>query len=171
MATSPRKTPGREGFTLVELAAVLFVLGLVLALAAPRLSGLGTPSRDAVLRSFALASEGAYDAALLTKVERRLVLDPAAGTWSFRNPSTPDSVASPEGWYPLALDGIWVDGEERRMDTPTEVRFLPGGVVPSLRIRLRTDPASGLRGEVWTLLLDPWSGTVDLEEGDVASAG
>jgi type II secretory pathway pseudopilin PulG len=155
----------RVGFTLVELAAVLFVLGLFLALAAPRLSGFGTPSREAVVRSFALAVEGACDAALLTKTERRLVLDPAGGSWRFVDPASPGG-GEPREWSPLVLDGIWVDGEERRRDVPTEVRFLPGGVVPPVRLRLR----GGASGEVTTLVLDPWSGTVEVLEGDVGAA-
>ena len=170
MPTSRRKIRGSRGFTLVELAAVLFVIGLVLALAAPRLSGFGTPSREAVLRSFSMAAEGAYDASLLTKRERRLVLDPSAGTWRFYDPASPGDSREAEPFAPLSIDGIYVDGDERPRDLPTEVRFLPGGSVPQLRIRLRDEGADSASG-VWTLLLDPFGGTVDVLEGDVASSG
>jgi type II secretion system protein H len=171
MGTSRPKTRSRGGFTLVELAAVLFVLGLVVALAAPRLSGFGTPSPDKVLRTFALDAEGAYDASLMTRRERRLVLDPSAGSWRFLDPASPGDAPPAGDWAPLVLDGIVLDGEERPLDRPTEVPFLPGGNVPPLSIRLRGEEGSSAAGRVWTLVLDPWSGTVDILEGDLAKAG
>ncbi|MGE5189250.1 MAG: prepilin-type N-terminal cleavage/methylation domain-containing protein, partial [Gemmatimonadota bacterium] len=50
MRTSIPGTPSDRGFTLVELAVVLLVLGLIVWIAAPRLATIGGRSRDAVFR-------------------------------------------------------------------------------------------------------------------------
>ncbi|MDP2658033.1 MAG: prepilin-type N-terminal cleavage/methylation domain-containing protein, partial [Candidatus Deferrimicrobium sp.] len=79
MGTSTPGTPSNRGFTLVELAVVLFVLGLVLWVALPRLSRVGEPDRDTVFRALSAASEAAYDLSLFEKRETRLVLHPSDG--------------------------------------------------------------------------------------------
>ena len=92
MGTSTPGTPSRgpvRGFTLVELAVVLFVLGLVLWVALPRLSRLGEPDRDTVFRTLSAGSEAAYDLSLFEKRESRLVLLPSAGTYEFVRPDHP----------------------------------------------------------------------------------
>src|SRR3970040_2338488 len=79
-----------RGFTLVELAVVLFVLGLVLWVALPRLSNVGEPGRDPGFRNLSAGSASAYDLSLFEKREMRLVLHPSEGTYEFVLPDRPD---------------------------------------------------------------------------------
>jgi prepilin-type N-terminal cleavage/methylation domain-containing protein len=155
-----------RGFTLIELSVVLFVLGLILWLAAPRLSGVGEPGRNGVFRSLAAGSEEAFDLALFEKRETRLVLDPAAGTYRFQIAGgAKDASPKPLGGR-LTITGIRIEGEERPLDLVTEIRYLPGGRVPAARIFIRD---SGTEGEPtdWTLKISPVDGSVDVLSGTV----
>jgi prepilin-type N-terminal cleavage/methylation domain-containing protein len=171
MRTSIPGRSGRDGFTLVELAAVLFVLGLVLWVAIPRMPLPGDPGRDAVFRDLASASEAAYDAALFEKRETRLILRPDTGTYEFRREGLPDDAPRPrEFGRRLTVTGIRVEGEDRLLDIPTEIRYQAGGLVPAARIFL-ADAAEGERPTQWTLRLEPYDGTFTVLEGTVREDG
>ena len=166
MGTSTPGTPNR-GFTLVELAVVLFVLGLVLWVALPRLAHVGEPDRDAVFRALSAGSESAYDLSLFEKQETRLVLRPSAGTYEFRRPDRPDDEERPrEFGSRLTVTGIRIEGEDRDLDLPTEIRYLPGGRVTSAQIFFR-DTGGGNPPSEWTLRLNPFDGTMKILEGTV----
>ena len=170
MGTSTPGISSKGGFTLVELAVVLFVLGLVLWVAAPRLSLVGEPGRDAVFRDLLAGSEAAYDLALFAKRETRLVIDPSAGTYEFRNPDRGEDAPAPRKFgAALSVTGIRLRGEDRPLDLRTEIPFGPGGVVPSARIFFR-DAGGGPVGR-WTLRLSPFDGSMKVLEGTVRDDG
>jgi prepilin-type N-terminal cleavage/methylation domain-containing protein len=167
MATSTPGTPSSRGFTLVELAVVLFVLGLVLWVALPRLANVGDPGRDTVFRTLSAGSEAAYDLSLFEKRETRLVLRPADGTYEFVHPDRPTEEKRPlEFGSRLTVTGILVAGEDRPLDIPTEIRYLPGGLVASTRIFFR-DEGGGNEPTQWTLRLNPFDGSMKILEGTV----
>ncbi len=155
-----------RGFTLIELSVVLFVLGLILWMAAPRLSSVGEPDRNGVFRSLSAGSEEAFDLALFEKRETRLVIDPAAGTYQFRIADGKGEVSPKPLGGRLAITGIRIEGEDRPLDIVTEIRYLPGGRVPAARIFFRD---SGTEGEPtdWTLKISPVDGSVDVLSGTV----
>jgi len=160
-----------RGFTLVELSVVLFVLGLVLWTVAPRLSRIGEPGRDDVFRDLARASEEAFDISLFEKREARLVLAPAEGTYEFRVMDRPRAEGrTRELGRRLSVTGIRVEGEDRPLDIPTEIRYLPGGRVPAAWIYLQEEDDRGERSP-WTLRIDPWDGSVKVLEGTVRDDG
>jgi len=172
MGTSIPGTPSRgpRGFTLVELAVVLFVLGLVLWVALPRLSRVGEPGRDAVFRTLSGASEAAYDLSLFEKRETRLVLHPADGTYEFVQPDRPSEARQThEFGSRLSVTGIRIEGEDRPLDLPTEIRYLPGGRVTSARIFFRDD--GGDSPSQWTLRLSTFDGSMTILEGTVREDG
>ncbi len=176
MGTSTPGTPGRgpgppRGFTLVELAVVLFVLGLVLWVALPRLSHVGEPDRGAVFRALSAASEAAYDLSLFEKRETRLVLHPSDGTYRFVHPDRPaEEVPTLEFGPRLSVTGIRIEGEDRLLDIPTEIRYLPGGRVTSARIFFR-DAGAGNAPSQWTLRLSTFDGSMKILEGTVLEDG
>ena len=155
-----------RGFTLIELSVVLFVLGLIFWLAAPRLSSMGEPGRNGVFRSLSTGSEEAFDLALFEKRETRLVIDPEAGTYQFRIAGGTKEVPPKPLGARLAITGIRIEGEDRPLDIVTEIRYLPGGRVPAARIFFRD---SGTEGEPtdWTLKISPVDGSVDVLSGTV----
>jgi len=160
-----------RGFTLVELAVVLFVLGLVLWVALPRLSNVGEPGRDTVFRTLSAGSEAAYDLSLFEKRETRLVLHPSEGTYEFVHPDRPEVEKDALKFGSrLSVTGIRVEGEDRPLDIPTEIRYLPGGRVASARIFLR-DNGEGSAPSEWTLRLNPFDGSMTVLEGTVREDG
>ncbi len=173
MGTSiPGMKSSRAGFTLVELAVVLFVLGLVLWVALPRLSHVGEPDRNTVFRALSAGSEAAYDLSLFEKRETRLVLRPSDGTYAFLHPDRPTEEKRTLEFGPrLSVTGILIEGEDRPLDLPTEIRYLPGGRVASARIFFRDDGAGGNAPSQWTLRLNPFDGSMTVIEGTVREDG
>jgi len=161
----------RRGFTLVELAVVLFVLGLVLWVALPRLSHVGEPDRDTVFRVLSADTEAAFDLSLFEKRETRLVLHPDDGTYEFLHPDRPAEGKRTVEFGPrLSVTGILVEGVDRPLDIPTEIRFLPGGRVTSARIFFRDD-GGGNTPTQWTLRLSTFDGSMKILEGTVREDG
>lgn len=165
------RASSRAGFTLIELAVVLFVLGLMLWLVVPRLPAFVEPDRNAVFREFSAGSEAAFDLALFEKKDVRLVLDPVAGTYRFEAPAGGREPApARELGGSLRITGIRVNGQDRPLDARTEIRYAAGGRIPDVRIFLRD---SGGEGEPtdWTLRISAADGAVDVIEGTVQADG
>ena len=162
-----RRARSEGGFTLVELAVVFFIMGLVLWLAAPRLATVVEPDRSAVFRELSSSSEKAFDLSLFEKREVRLVLDPAGAAYRFQ---VMDNAVEPPPARALgdrlAITGIRIDDNDRPLDIVTEIRYLPGGRLPDARIFLRDSGAAGDPTD-WTLRLSPVDGSLDVIEGRV----
>ncbi len=165
MPTSIPGTRADRGFTLVELAAVLLVLGLIVWIVVPRIATIGGRDRDTVFRDLAAGSEAAFDLALFEKREVRLVVDPGAGTYAFVAAGAAEETSRPrpigEG---LKITGVQVDGDERPPDIVTEIVYRAGGRVPTARIYFQEKAREG-EGARWTLRINPFDGSVDVIEG------
>jgi general secretion pathway protein H len=164
-----------DGFTLLELAVVMFVMGLIMMIAVPYLGGLkGSELRSEVRR---LASRANYlcEEAGAQKVLIRLSfdlnhdryfatrLDPFADKPVFSPERGPagDIVYLPPGVH---LRDVWVEGAGTMTRGVAVTQFYPGGYVDATVIHLVDD-----RGEVFTLGIEPESGHVAISKGDVRS--
>ena len=164
MLTSACGTKDKRGFTLVEITAVLFILGLILWTVAPRLSRFGDPGRDAVFRELASGSEQAFNASLFEKKETRLVIVPSSRTFEFISPDRTLEDRRPRNLgSDLTITSIRIAGLERPLDLPTEIRFLPGGRVSDAQIRFRDDKNSN-NPTFWVLSLNPIDGSMKIQE-------
>lgn len=155
-----------RGFTLIELSIVLFILGLILWMAAPRLASVGEPDRNTLFRRLSTGSEEAFDFALFEKREARLVIDPAAGTYLFRVAGGQQEASPKPLGRRLTITGIRVEGEDRPLDIVTEIRYLPGGRVPAARIFFRDEGTEGEPTD-WTLKISPVDGSMEVLSGTV----
>jgi prepilin-type N-terminal cleavage/methylation domain-containing protein len=168
---SSRATGG--GFTLLELAIVMFVMGLVMMIAVPYLGGLkGAELRSTVRR---LASHANYlcEEAGAQKVLIRLSfdlnhnsyfatrLDPFSDKPVFTTERglAGDVVYLPPG---VRLRDVWVEGAGTMTRGIAITQFYPGGYVDATVIHLVDD-----RGEVFTVGIEPESGHVAISKGDV----
>ena len=70
----------------------------------------------------------------------------------------------------LRSDALRVEGEDRLLDIPTEIRYRAGGLVPAARVFL-TDAGEPDRPSRWTLRLEPYDGTFTVIEGTVRDDG
>ncbi len=156
-----------SGFTLVELAVVLVLVGLLLGLVLPRLPGVGEGRLEATARHIAGMTRHIYNEAALTGLEHRIRIDltqqkieglrldadgelvPLNG--SGRGSELPDSVR-------------FVDVERLGAGKTTggqlEVRVLPVGWIDETVIRLRAD-----NDQVLTLHLLPLTGVAEIHAG------
>jgi prepilin-type N-terminal cleavage/methylation domain-containing protein len=162
-----------DGFTLLELAVVMFVMGLIMMIAVPYLGGLkGSELRSEVRR---LASRANYlcEEAGAQKVLIRLSfdlnnnryfvtrMDPFAAKPAFTAERGPagDIVYLPAG---VRIRDVWVEGAGTMTRGIAVTQFYPGGYVDATVIHLIDD-----RGEVFTLGINPDSGHVAISGGDV----
>jgi hypothetical protein len=69
------------------------------------------------------------------------------------------------------VTGIRIEGGDRPLDLPTEIRYLPGGRVTPARIFLQDDGGGGNVPSQWTLFLSPFDGSMKVLEGTVRDDG
>lgn len=102
---SARKSPA-AGFTLIELALVLLIVGILVSLAAPPLATLGEARVDASARRLATTIEYLYDEAALRGRIYRLTLDLDGSRYSIstRLPYSTAANALERRWDPYAKD-------------------------------------------------------------------
>lgn len=94
MSKFRRRLNKEEGFTLVELLIVIAILGILIALAVPRMSGISDSARDRAIEA------------------NKRTLVSAATMWYAQNPgrSTTWTGASGQGWEPYLQE--WPTGPE-----------------------------------------------------------
>ena len=161
------------GFTLLELAVVMFVLGLIMMIALPYINGLKGSELRSEVRRLASRANYLYEEAGAQKVMLRLSfdldnnryfvtrLDPFANKPQFvaeRGPAG-EIVTLPAG---VRLRDVWVDGTGVVTRGVAVTQFYPGGYVDATVVHLIDE-----NGEVFTLGIEPDSGRVDISNGDI----
>jgi prepilin-type N-terminal cleavage/methylation domain-containing protein len=169
---------GAPGFTLLEIAVVIFIMGLMLTLAVPYIGGFRYAKLKSESRRLAGRASFLFDEASGQKVVLRLVfdmdhngyfvsrLDPYAVTPANVEPSfTPDH--SP-GAHPVLLPqdvrirDVTVEGIGSYNRGQVFCQFYPEGYVDATVVHLMDDS-----GNVMTLAFNPLTGQVAVAAGDV----
>jgi general secretion pathway protein H len=162
-----------RGFTLLELAVVMFLIGLVMTIAMPYFGSMQTSQLRSEARRLASRANYLYQEAGAQKVIIRLTfdlsnnrygvsrLDPFSAKPAFLPERGPAGVrvALPSG---ISIRDVTVEGLGTFNKGLVSTQFYPGGYVDATIIHL-TDS----KGEVFTMSIDPFSGHVSILSGDV----
>lgn len=165
----------RAGFTLIELALVLLILGILVTLAAPSLSWLGAARLDTDARRLAATISYLHDEAALRGRVYRLTLDLDASRYDIAvgREDTGEFVSprSAEGWDPYAsesrtlAEGIRFASLDtaigRETSGATNIYFLPEDARESFKLVLQAGS-----GDARTLDADGVTGRVAIAPGD-----
>lgn len=177
MGRMPISTAGKSissrGFTLLELAVVVCLLGLFAALVVPRLAGVGEGSRRAALRRLAGTVRYLYNESVLTGREHRLIFDLDGESWRAQQ-LTPEGelVAAGSGGRGGRLPGglrftdVEVSGKGKSSSGEVTTEFSPSGWVPQTVIHFEREGRAPL-----TLRILPLTGVAELHEGYREFAG
>jgi type II secretory pathway pseudopilin PulG len=163
-----------SGFTLLELAVLLLIIGLVLAIAMPRFRAFQGAELRSESRRLAARSHYLYEEAGAQKVLLRLNLDLNRNTYFVTrlDPWAPSPSFVPEkgpagGVVSISADvrlrDVWVEGGGLFRNGIVGCQFYPNGIADAAVIHLLSR-----KGEVITLGIDPSSGAVAIIPGDLS---
>lgn len=169
--TSMSDRTRKSGFTLLELLAVIMVIGVILGLALPRVSSLGRAELRASARRLSGTIRLGYHLAVLNKKNYRLLLDLDQQTYQIEERMGDEYVpVQSELLQPRVLpEGVWIR-EVRIADRECEneclkeyIYFSPYGYVEEAAIYLCDDDEQ----TGYTLLTQPMIGKVVIKDGYV----
>jgi general secretion pathway protein H len=162
------------GFTLLELAVVLFIMGLVMLIAMPYFGGFQSSQLKSEARRLASRTNYLYEEAGAQKVMLRLVfdidrnrytverLDPFATQPHFAPDTGPagQPVNLPAS---VRLRDVWVEGAGGFRRGAISTQFYPSGVADAALIHLADSD-----GAVITLAINPFNGRAAIAQGDLS---
>jgi prepilin-type N-terminal cleavage/methylation domain-containing protein len=167
---------GPPGFTLLEIAVVIFIMGLMITLAIPYLGGFNGAQLKSEARRLAGRASYLYEEASTQKVIYRMTFDldnngyyvtrldpygpnpkflPFSGPWGYE-------IVMPPG---LKLRDVSVEGIGGTKVGSISCLFYPEGYVDATVIHLISSS-----GQVLTLNFNPLTGNVGIVSGDVPPA-
>jgi general secretion pathway protein H len=166
-----------RGFTLIELAVVIFMIGLIMMIAMPHLSVFGDEQLKSQTRRIASYTNYLYQEAGTQKVVLKLTwdldhdryfvtrLDPFAIQPVFQPEQGPGGkpVVMPDT---VTIRDVTVEGAGTFKRGTVSTQFYPGGSVDATLVHL-TDT----NGVVFTLGIEPFSGHVTVQRGDINPPG
>lgn len=165
-----------RGFTLLELAVVLFIMGLVMLIAMPYFGGLQHAQLTSAARQLASHTNYLYEEAGAQKVLLRIVFDLDHNRYSVERldpfamrprfvPETGPAGGPVQLPTDVHLRDIWVEGAGGFRHGAISAQFYPSGVADAALIHLSDDG-----GSVITLAINPFNGRAALERGDLNRA-
>jgi general secretion pathway protein H len=165
------------GFTLLELAVVIFLMGLMLSLVMPYLGGFGRATLRSQARRLAGRATFMYDEAAGHKIVLRLTfnldmnvyavarLDPYALRPVFQPDDSP--AGSPVMLPPTVhIRDVTVEGIGTAKKGSIATTFYPEGYVDGTIVHMEDNS-----GHVMTLIFSPLTGHVAITQGDVMPPG
>ncbi len=171
-----RRASLATGFTLLELAVVLFIIGLVLMIAMPHFGSFqGTELRSEAHR-LATRSRYLYEEAGAQKVLLRLNFDLNRSTYFVTrlDPFALQPVFVPEKGpaggkvlmpADIRLRDVWVEGGGLFRSGTVGCQFYPSGTADAAVIHL-----VDRNGDVMTVGIDPFTGATSIMRGDLSPA-
>ena len=169
----PRSRLGQPGFTLIEIAVVLFLMGLMMLIAMPYVGGISSSELKSVSRRMAGRATYLYDEASARKLVIQLVFDMdhngyfvmVADPYSLQPTFFPDR--SPSGARVRLPDSVrirdvTVEGIGTLSRGTIATMFYPEGYVDATLVHLIDQ-----RGRIMTLRIDPLTGQVAIARGDL----
>jgi general secretion pathway protein H len=167
VAGTARRHRADAGFTLLELAVVLFIIGVFSALVVPLFGGLGRDELKTTARRLAGTTKYLYNESALSGRPYRLVFDLDAGSFGGRRLETSGELvglSGSGGEHTLPNDvrfrDVVVAGRGMTSSGTTYAAILPVGWIDETVIHLED---SG--GHVLTVRLLPLTGTSEVYEG------
>jgi general secretion pathway protein H len=174
LALSFRGAQSRAGFTLLELAVVLFIIGMVLMMAMPHLGFFQGAELRSEAHRLATRSQYLYQEAGAQKVLLRLNFDLNRNAYFVTrlDPFALRPVYMPEkgpagGRVLLPADirlrDVWVEGGGLFRSGTIGCSFYPNGVADAAVVHL-----VDRNGEVMTIGIDPFTGAAAIMRGDLS---
>jgi prepilin-type N-terminal cleavage/methylation domain-containing protein len=173
-----QRESGRDsaGFTLIEIAVVLFVMALMATLIIPSIKGFHLSRLKREARRLAGRATFLYDQASANKLVLRLTFNLDADSYSVSrmDPHSPQALFMPDmeaGATPVKLPpdvrlrDVTVEGMGTVTRGTVSCNFYPEGYVDATVVHL-IDQA----GTVFTLSFQPLTGRVMIAKGDIAPA-
>lgn len=158
----------REGFTLVELAVVLVILGIVVTLVLPRLATIGQGALKENAGRLAISIKSLYNEAALSGQTHLLVLQLGQGSYEVHRMVPKGEVLEEVAvGEPRELAGdvrfrnVWVRGQGVTSSGEVKLPALPVGWIAESAIYLQDDD-----GGVVTLHINPLDGLAEVYEED-----
>ncbi len=172
-ARPPALRHHETGFTLIEIAVVLFLMALITLLVIPSTKGFHVSRLKHEARRLAGRASFLYDQAASNKLVLRLTfnLDAQGYTVSRLDPHSPNMLFVPDleaGAAPIQLPpdvrlrDVTVEGKGTVTRGTVSCNFYPEGYVDATVLHL-VDPA----GTVFTLSFQPLTGRVSISRGDL----
>lgn len=165
---------GLPGFTLLEIAVVIFIMALIMTIAIPYFGGLRSAELRSQARRLAGRANYLYDESAAQKVVLRLTFDLDTNSYfvSRLDPYAAKPAFAPEhgpagGRFVLPpgihIRDVSVQGIGTLRRGAVSSFFYPQGYVDATVVHLADDA-----GEVLTIGIDPLTGHVAIENGDLS---
>jgi len=162
-----QRTSGQAGFTLIELALVVLLLGLMASLGLPLISGFESNHLDSSARRLAGTVKYLYNEAAMTGLEHRLTFVLADNSYRAANVSPAGELKPLQGVGAekslssgVRFVNIYQPQRGEQSEGEVTTAFLPGGWLEETIIHLQDDTEHKM-----TLRLVPLTGLTEIYEG------